>query len=128
YVDVRLHGTPARVLTQLHFDGMTAIAAAPGETWTGAFYARRVGGSMAGIGEVRVRIQERDASGAFLVQSDVLFDPDDSPRLAGARRTHTHTVSDPDAAAIVLIFSIGELTVGDAKDVTFRIGAPQLER
>src|SRR5690606_38918252 len=49
-------------------------------------------------------------------------------RLAGARRTHTHTVSDPNAAAIVLMFGLAGMTVGNAIDVTFRIGAPQLEQ
>src|SRR5690606_3107355 len=119
---------PSQTIVELRFDGVTAIAAAPGETWTGSSYARRVGGSMAGIGEARVRIQEFDASGAFLRQNQSVFDPDDAPRLAGARRTYTHTVSDPNAAAIVLMFGLGGLAVGNAIDVTFRIGGPQLER
>lgn len=128
YVDVRLHGTPSQTFAQMRFDGTTAIAAAPGETWTGSCYVRRVGGSMAGIGVAWVRIQERDASGAFLRQSQSVFDLDDSSRLAGARRTYTHTVSDPNAAAIVLMFGIVGMTVGTPVDVTFRIGGPQLER
>lgn len=128
YVDVRLHGTPTQTLVQMRFEGTTTIAAGPGQTWTGTFYARRVGGSMAGIGEARVRIQERDASGVSLNQSQSVFDPNDSPRLAGARRTHTHTVSDQNAAAIVLMFGLGGMTVGNAIDVTFRIGAPQMEQ
>src|SRR5690606_3292604 len=78
YVDVRLHGTSSQTFAQMRFEDTTAIAAAPGETWTGSFYARRVGGSMAGIGEVWVRIQERDASGVFLNQNQSAFDPDDS--------------------------------------------------
>src|SRR5690606_15946351 len=73
YVDVRLHGTPSQTFAQMRFDGTMAIAAAPGETWTGSCYVRRVGGSMAGIGEARLRIQERNAFGTLLRQSQSAF-------------------------------------------------------
>lgn len=128
YVDVRLHGTPSQTFAQLRFEGTTTVAAAPGQTWTGTIYSRLVAGSMAGIGEARVRIQERSGAGVALGQSQTAFDPADVSRLAFARRAHTRVMADPTTGAVVLMLGLGGLTVGESIDITLRIAAPQLEQ
>src|SRR5690606_13816424 len=56
------------------------------------------------------------------------FDPTDAPRLGLARRAHTRILASPDTAAVVLLLGVGGMTVGSAVDVTFRIGAPPIDR
>jgi hypothetical protein len=125
YIELRLQGTPTSGELVLQFDANTQTVATASSVWTGSFYARMTGGSLTNIIASSVRIREANAAGGLLNAHYQSFTPT-SARLATQRSVGTATLG-ASAERVNLGLSLG-LTVGQAIDITLRIGLPQLEQ
>jgi len=123
YADLRIFGTPSATGdVRLAFEGNTQIAASVGQTWAQSAFIKVTAGSLANIGQAHFSEQFRDNVGISLTTAAINFTPT-SPltRFAGtglAGNTATAFVEPEFAFAV---------TNGQAVDVTFRIGWPQIE-
>lgn len=120
YIDLRIQGTPTGATVLQYFEGVTQIAAAPDEVWTGSVYARLVGGSLSGVTNVSLRIAEYQSGGGFLRASQQAID------LARSRHSITATMG-ADTGRVRHGLSVS-VTQGVPVDLTLRIGGPQLEQ
>jgi hypothetical protein len=122
YVDVRFNGTANGLNSNIYFDTTTGIAASSGQTWTGSFYYRLVGGSTANIATDQLVIGERNGGGSLLTTSATSLSPTSSLQ----RVTVTRTLNQATTAAVQIYWLvIGTNTA--AVDITLRIYQPQLE-
>jgi hypothetical protein len=125
YVDVRFSGTNGSGSPQAGFvsgDGTGAVVASSGQTWTGSWQIRIVGGSTTGLQSVRVAIQERKGDTSLNVASSTTLTPTSSYQ----RISHSRTLTDSTTARVTneLQVFVGGL---QTFDITLRIAAPQLE-
>ncbi len=122
YVDVRWQGTTTPVVAQwgVQFESSTQIAASSGQIWTGAVFARRVAGTLAGCS---VTVWDCNAGGDLVQGTDIFYSPGNAG-LATQRFPVTRTLS---AASFVTLIIAGSFTSGQVVDFTLRIAAPQLE-
>lgn len=96
------------------------IEAVQGDELLVSLYVQRVAGSMAGV-TPRMRITERDASGAYLVKQIRDISPGPEP----ARLAHVFTISDAHTARTAAGF---EFAFDGAFDVTLAVAAVQIEK
>jgi hypothetical protein len=127
YIDVRWHGTPsATQFPAAHFESNTGIAALQSQAWTAAAYIRLVGGSLTNVSAAVISMWENNSGGAFLTSgSGTTFIPTTNP-LRTQRREFTRTLANASTAFVRPQFAF-TVTSGQAIDVTFRIGMPQME-
>lgn len=127
YIDIKLSGTTTSAGPLIiGFESVTQIAALSGQTWTGSFYARLVGGTFNNVTPT-IKIAEYSAAGTELTNSSPTMSP--APSSAGLR-TQRYSVVRPlnnaSTASVSLMFR-GGTSSGVAVDFTIRIGLPQLE-
>lgn len=123
YVDWQISGTAtAGGSSFLQFD--TTIAAAPSQTWTGSAFVKLQAGSLAGVAQLSVNLEDHAAGGGFLSDTLGPFTPTGAA-LGSQRRTVTNTTVASTA------FEYPTLTVnantGQAVNLTLRVGWPQAE-
>lgn len=126
YVEVRVSGSPSSTGQYIiRFDNTTQVSAVSTEKWTQSLHWLLKAGSTTNIGNGGCRITERDAAGAGLVgdQTDALS------ALASdwSRPAHSRTLNNASTAKLTGEFYLG-VTSGQAVDITFWIGGPQLEK
>jgi hypothetical protein len=122
-VDIRYQGTPnASADVRLAFEGFTQIAAASGQTWTQSGFVKVTGGSLANIGTARLLQQYRDNVGNSLTTGVFNF----TPTATLTRYAGTSLASNAATAFVEPEFAFA-VSNGQAIDVTFRIGWPQIE-
>ena len=127
YIDVKYSGTSTSAGSlQISADTTTGIPALTGQTWTGSFYVRLVGGSLPS--SASWVWLERDSGGAIVVSGSGGSVPITADPLNSQRRSTTRTLS---GGATVANLSLRiDVTVPNttAVDITLRIGLPQLEQ
>jgi surface protein len=123
YVDIRYSGvTASDVSSLIQPENVTAVVAAPGQSWSASAWLALVGGSLSGL-NVTHRVTGRDSAGSFLESTAT------EPALTGSltryevSRTFTNTAIERVTYDISLTNAIGA-----AIDITLRIGLPQLAR
>jgi hypothetical protein len=123
YVDVRLVGTAsAGVIFQIIFVSATSVAAAVGETWTCAVYAKVAAGAVTGT---TYSVNLLEAGGSSTPSTSQTFTPTTAD-LYTQRISVSRTVTVANTAYIrgrILV----TVTNGATIDVTLRVGAPQME-
>ena len=125
YIDIKFSGTNnsgSTIFPQITFESPTQILASSGQTWALSVYVSLISGSLTGI-DLRTNIQENQADGTYLANSNSSFTPTSSL----LRYTHTRTLSNASTARVagsVIPF----ISNGVAIDATIRIAAPQLEQ
>jgi hypothetical protein len=124
YVDVRLVGTAsAGVIFQIVFVSATSVAAAVGETWACAVYAKVAAGAVTGT---TYAVNLLEAGGSSTPSTSQTFTPTTAD-LYTQRISVTRTVTVANTAYIrgrILV----TVTNGATIDVTIRVGAPQMEK
>lgn len=124
YLDIRLNGTPSAAGDYQWFEETTTqIAAASGQTWTHSSFYKLQAGSMTGISDFQIAVQERDAVGGFLGGT---FTTQTAPNATTLRGAVTRTLSNASTAVVFPSFRL--VLTGAAIDITLRIGLPQLEQ
>ena len=128
YIDVRWSGMPNLTADiRLGFEQATSLLALSGQTWSASAYVAVVGGSLTNIGAVRLVVQERNSGGSLVsTKSGSDFKASLSSTLYRASFVTTLTGGGTVANAIPE-YNFG-VTNGEAIDVTFRIGLPQMEQ
>jgi len=123
YVDLRIFGTPSATGdVRLAFDSNTQIAASNGQTWAQSGFIKMAAGSLANVGQVHFSEQYRDNIGTSLTTAAINF----APTSTFTRYAGTGLANNAAIAFVEPEFAFG-VTTGQAIDVTFRIGWPQLE-
>jgi hypothetical protein len=127
YIDVRISGTTTGAITGasfVSFELTTQTVAAPGQTWTGSFYAKRVGGSQANISALAVAVDERSSVGGYLGGATLNIAPTTAD-LQSQRYTLSRTLANASTERVTtrLIWNVPS---GAAIDITLRVAAPQL--
>lgn len=127
YVDVRFSGTPnASSQNTLTMVLAANVAAAAGQTWTGAMYSRLVGGSLSNLTFVCF-MQGRDSGGSAVGGGGSFAPVPTSAALKTQRGSCTATLSGGTTVGVDIDFRFA-YTNGNAIDATIRIGLPQLEQ
>jgi hypothetical protein len=121
YVDVKISGTANATAVFPAFETNNQIVAVDGQTWTSSLYFKVIS-QPAPFNSYANRIRINDSGGSQLAQIDTNF----SPTTTLTRYTNTGTIANASTAFVSPAIRIG-LTSGQAYDVTFRIGLPQLE-
>ena len=125
YVDIRFFGTAAtNGFVALFFELPTEIAASDGETWTGSYYMRLVGGTAAGLlVEPNFGINEFTA-GVFVTGAQ---GASVTPTSTVQRVTYTRLLSVP-AVDTLYPYLLFNPVSGAAVDMTLRLSCPQMEQ
>ena len=124
-VDLRWFGTPNATTTlAASFMSNTAIVAASGETWSARCHVARVGGSLTNITSPRLLLMGRTADGASLTEAVTVGFTDTS---ALTPISGTQTLAQGTTARFNARFDFA-VTNGQAVDVTYRLGATQIEK
>ena len=123
YIDVRFQGAGAADAFNLFFDGVTQIAALNGQSWTGSFYLKLVGGSVANLSLIQ-RLAFRNSGGANIQSVDTSSLVPTSAALSTQRTTLSLTAVQATTAFVTTALNSGTPT--GAFDITLRIGWPQL--
>ena len=125
YVDIKYSGVPSSSSGILFFgDQLTQVPAVTGETWTGSFFFRLVGGSWTNT-STNLWMIERNSGGTVVGTPPSKAAVPTSAALKTQRYYQTHTLAEATAAYITHRFSI-DYTSGNAIDFTVRVGLPQL--
>jgi hypothetical protein len=69
YIDVKWSGTTSAAVSSAilaQAESNAAVAASVGQSWSGSWYLRLVGGSVTGISALNIQLTERDSAGALL--------------------------------------------------------------
>jgi hypothetical protein len=130
YVDIRWQGTLTSGLANTVLatpDSQTQIVASNGQTWSGSWFVKVVGGSLANISALSISITERTSAGAFVTFGLVGITPSGAP-LAQQRYSYVKTLDGGATTARVTTDIRATASSGAAIDITLRIGMPQLEQ
>jgi hypothetical protein len=128
YPEIRFFGTPSASTTiaGISPEGVTAVPGAPGQVFTHSLYARLVGGSLAGIGNLRLVISPRNsAQGAIGTEASTLLAPT-SAALRLQRGQVTSTM--PALTAYAWPALRFNCTAGTPIEATLRLGGWQMEQ
>jgi hypothetical protein len=120
YIDIRVTGTSTGN-SQIRFEPTNQIAAAVGQNWSGSFWSKLAGGTLANVTTQQLHIQERDAANVFLSEGTETY----SLNSTLTRRFFTRTLVSATTAFVCLGFRFDH---AGAVDFTLRIGLPQLEQ
>jgi len=124
YIDIRISGTTSTANVAYSFDGLTAVAATNGQSWTTSSYLSIVGGSTSNL-TVGLRLVERTAVGVAITNSN--NDVTSSLSSTLIRSTLLRTLNQATTAFVSTDVLFG-FASGVAIDITLRIGLPQLEQ
>lgn len=104
-----------------------SIVAANGQTWTGSVYARKIAGADS-IGSYALQMRGRDAGSTLIGgQSASVSVATGGASLNTSRNTVSFTFSSASVAFAELIL-VRTLAIGEAVDITLRIGGSQFEQ
>lgn len=122
-VVIRISGTPSDANgLALFFEQAGAIAASPGQVYTQSAFVQIVAGSLANVSNLRLRADFRDAGQAALAATEPAIVP-----TTALQRFASATAAAPANTVSVTAGLRFATTSGQPIDVTFFIGAPQLE-
>lgn len=130
YIDIRWQGTLTSTLSGTIFavaEPTTGVVAANGQTWTGTWFVRLVGGSLTNLSNLNCQITERTAAGVFIVSSSTPISPTDAA-LIQQRYAITRTLSGGVTTERITSEIRANAASGVTLDFTLRIGMPQLEQ
>jgi hypothetical protein len=123
WIDLRWSGTTtATSATVAQPEGITAITAATGQSWSASAWWAIVGGSTANITAVNQRVSGRSAAGSLLEQTDQPVTLTATLTRYTASRTMVNASTERVTNDIFFSYNSGV-----AIDITLRIGLPQLE-
>jgi hypothetical protein len=127
YLGVRLSGTPSGAGTYfVGFDQSNGCAASTGQTFTNSIYLNMPSGSMTGITDLKLGIDEYN-SGPTLVKTN-LGSALTAPTASGlATQRQSYSVALGGVATASALPYLRYNLSGAAIDITLRIGLPQLE-
>lgn len=128
YCDIRISATDPTGTTspRIALVSTTAVNAAPGDTWVGSIYTKIVGGSLSNITTSSLTVVELSSAGNFLDNSGggVSFTlPTELTRYQKSK-----FFINEGSQRVTLWFSVTPTNFDAPIDVTFRIGAVQLEK
>lgn len=130
YIELRVFGTVATGSgsAQIKFETQNAIAALNAQVWAASTYWRMTAGTLTGLANFRLFINENSAVPAFLQQDlgSVQTSPT-SAALSTQRVSSVITLSNASTAWITPAIQF-DLANGAAVDITLRIGLPQCEQ
>ncbi len=131
YIDVKWSGTTSAAVSSAilaQAESNAAVAASVGQSWSGSWYLRLVGGSVTGISALNIQLTERNSAGALLVaQSIGVLSSVNSNGLATQRYTISRTLTDATVAQLGCEVRLS-IPISTAVNFTLRIGLPQLEQ
>lgn len=130
YIDIRWQGTLTSGLANTTLatpDSQTQIVASSGQTWSGSWFVKVVGGSLANISALSISTTERTSVGAFVTFGLVGITPSGAP-LAQQRYSYAKILDGGATTARVTTDIRATASSGAAIDITLRIGMPQLEQ
>jgi hypothetical protein len=130
YVDIRWQGTLTSALANAVLitpDQQTQIVASSGQAWSGSWFVKVTGGSLANISALSISTTERTSAGAFVAFGLVGITPSGAP-LAQQRYSYVKALDGGATTARVTTDIRATASSGAAIDITLRIGLPQLER
>jgi hypothetical protein len=128
YIDIRVSGTAGDTSGwSVNFDANTAIAASSGQAWTGSAYIAIIGGTLNGTANQFIRVIERNGAGGYVTESNALWSSAGSSFSAASRLS----IARPSMGGTTSFVQSGVYftsIIGQAIDITLRIGLPQLEQ
>jgi hypothetical protein len=124
YVDLRVVGTTIGSVNSVNFEPVNSIPAANGQTWTGSFYYKLVGGSQVGLVVNGFQILLHETDGTNVTATGGVPVPLTS---AWQRAIYTYTLTQAASTNLRMQWSI-VFNTSTAVDITVRIGWPQLEQ
>ena len=125
YVDFKVSGTPTANGDAIFApEPLNHVSASSGQTWTGSFYSKLVGGGLTNVLSVNIFVQER-AANIIKGTTTTAFTPT-SASLNTQRNVVTRTLTDATSNTVGVTLQIN-YTSGNPIDLTLRIAAPQLE-
>lgn len=128
YIDIRLFGvaSSATVIGIAQPIGSTVAAAVMGQRWVGSAFIRAVAGSFAGVTSVAVSLEDRRADGSSAGGAPIPV-ASDAVSLRTGRVEVGRTLVASVTAFVAMNFFLTHPGLGEAVDLTIRIGLPQLE-
>lgn len=128
YCDIRISATDPTGTSspRIALVSTTAVNAAPGDTWVGSLYAKIVGGSLSNITTSSLTVVELSSSGTFLDNSGGAVSFTLPTELTRYQKSKFFV--NEGSQRVTLWFSVTPTNFDAPIDVTFRIGAVQLEK
>jgi hypothetical protein len=123
FVDLKISGTPTGLIWSMQPGGSLDAPANTGQTWTGSFFARLVGGSLTNISTIQCRIGERTGAGTVVITT--AFPGTLSSTFT--RYTGTRTISNTTVSAMSMQVGLALTASAVVTDLTLRLSWPQLE-
>ena len=126
YVDIRYHGTVAgssQINLLLHAG--TSILGSIGQTWSGSYLSRIVGGTITNVGTVSTAVSEMNAADGYIISSggNAAASTLSVGSIVGNSYPCSRTFTSPLAAYAHLEYCLS-LSAGTV-DITVRVAAPQ---
>lgn len=122
YIDWRVYGTPsATSFHEIRPEVTAAVAAAPSSTWTTSMFGRIVGGSLANISALNMRLLEWAAGPTFVGQTMESWAATNNLTRKSVTRTMGATAAFAEQRIQI------NYTSGQPIDITLRFYLPQLE-
>lgn len=129
YVDVKVSGTlSGSGNIGIYFETSTGIVALTGEAWTISAYWQLVAGSMTGVSNRQMVIDENTGAGAFVANGATVITAPTSSALATQRPTFTRTLTGGVTVQRIRPWILLTFTSNATLDFTIRFAAPQAER
>ena len=125
YVDLRFNGTPSVSFGTVFLEAGSIIAATNGQAWSSSLSIAMTAGSMTNISTLFFAHREQNSGGATLL--DTVAMAPITPTATLTRVSGSTTNSQATTAFIRPLMGF-TLTVGQAIDITLRIGYPVLEQ
>lgn len=125
YVDLRFNGTPSVSFGTVFLEAGSIIAATNGQAWSSSLSIAMTAGSMTNISTLFFAHREQNSGGATLL--DTVAMAPITPTATLTRISGSTTNSQATTAFIRPLMGF-TLTVGQAIDITLRIGYPVLEQ
>jgi hypothetical protein len=126
YIDLRLQGAAPNTNVVRFYQNQIfsqTWEAAVGETHTYSFYLRRLSGSMNGISDIRMFMEERDASNNYLAGNSSSVSTVEANNLRENKQSFVYTVTNSNT--VKLQASIGiYVQSGVSVNFAFRLGLP----
>ena len=126
FIDLKVSGTTTQAGSSLNWapEVVGAIPAASGEVWTTSGYLSVIAGSLNGINAVYLQIGQHAASSSTYLSTSIT---PGSGKLRDSRHVYTTTFNKSDMTSTKPLLYLS-YSSGAAVNVTFRYGAPQVEK
>lgn len=125
YVDLRFNGTASTSFFSVLFEALNTVVAASGQSWWTSLFVKKVGGTLANLGNFQLLLNEYNGFSLTGSTSTIYAVPTDSLQYDRISTSRLLSGAGTTRADCGFIWSC---TNGAAIDVTLRFALPQLEQ